>query len=55
MEDDSYLKVMLPIIRRVVPNIIATDIVGVQPRSSTRITGTEQLKPYDLSEKNDTN
>jgi hypothetical protein len=32
--DPNTAKVLLPIIRRVMPNIIANDIIGVQPMSS---------------------
>ena len=32
--DPNTAKVLLPIIRRVMPNIIANDILGVQPMSS---------------------
>jgi len=37
-DDDSSLhKVLLPVIRRVIPNLIANDIVGVQPMTAVPI------------------
>lgn len=42
MSDDNFSKVLLPMIRRMVPTIIANDIVGVQPMN------TVPTVPYEL-------
>lgn len=39
MDDDSdaYRKIMIPMIRRVMPNMMATDIMGIQPMTGIQV------------------
>lgn len=48
MSDKNYDKVILPIIRRIMPDLIARDIMGVSGGFNGRLSGTEHIKPYDL-------
>lgn len=53
MSDQTFESVMMPIIRRVVPNLIAADIVGIAPIIFDRIRGTENIAPLDMRDNND--